>query len=130
MSPNSPQESASLTPSLAEALYHHAVDGLAAGDLPTAIAGFRASLGADPEYVDSAHGLIHALKDAGQLDEAVTTARKLIAAHPDDVLAHTSLSILYQRQGKIPEAEAAATRAKLLGWKKQLRDQKDAESRA
>src|SRR5271170_439685 len=126
MAPSSPQESASLTPSLAERLYHQAVDGLAAGDLPTAISGFRASLAADPEYTDAAHGLMHALKDAGQLDEAVAVARSLVTTHPDDVLAHTSLSILYQRQGNIPEAEAAATRAKLLGWKSQLRDQKEA----
>ncbi len=34
MAPISPPESASLTPSLAEVLYHQAVDGLAAGDLP------------------------------------------------------------------------------------------------
>ncbi len=129
MPPNFSPESASLTPSLAEVRYHEAVDSLATGDLPTAIAGFRASLAADPEYIDSAHGLIHALKDAGQLDEAVAIAQNLIATHPDDVLAHTSLSILHQRQGNIPEAEAAATRAKLLGWKIQLRERKEAESR-
>jgi Tfp pilus assembly protein PilF len=116
--------------SLAEARYHEAVDSLAAGDLSAAAAGFRASLAADPGYTDAAHGLMHALKEAGQLDEAVSIAQKLIAADPDDILAHTSLSILYQRQGKIPEAEAAATRAKLLGWKQQLREQKEAESRA
>ena len=129
MSPNS-QESATFSTSLAEVRYHGAVDSLAAGDLPTAIAGFRASLAADAEYVDAAHGLMHALKDAGQLDEAVLVARSLIAAHPDDILAHTSLSILYQRLGNIPEAEAAGMRAKLLGWKSQLREQKDAESQA
>ena len=53
-----------------------------------------------------------------------TQVEKLIAANPDDVLAYTSLSILYQHQGKIAEAEAAATRAKLLGWKQQLRESK------
>jgi hypothetical protein len=37
------------------------------------------------------------------------------------VLAYTSLSILYQRKGLIEEAEAAALKAKLLGWKQQLR---------
>jgi Flp pilus assembly protein TadD len=129
MSPDSPQECATLAPSLAELRYHEAVDSLAMADLPTAIAGFRASLAADPEYTDAAHGLIHALKDAGRLDEAVVIARNLIAAHPNDILAHTSLSILYQRQGNVPDAEAAATRAKLLGWKNQLREQKEAESR-
>ena len=119
-----------LTRSLAEARYYEAVDWLATGDLPAAIAGFRASLAADPDYSDAAHGLMHALKIAGQFDEAVVIAQGLIARDPEDVLACTSLSILYQHQGKIPEAEAAATRSKLMGWKKQLREQKEAESRA
>lgn len=130
MSPASQPDSASPAPSIAEAHYHEAVDSLASGNLPAAIAGFRASLTADPAYSDAAHGLLHALKNSGQIDEAVVIAQNLIAADPDDVLAYTSLSILYQHQGKIPEAEAAAMRAKLLGWKKQLREQKVAESRA
>jgi tetratricopeptide (TPR) repeat protein len=117
-----------LTPSdttrkLAEDYYHTAVESLANGDLKAAIHGFRASLAADPGFADAAHGLIHALKDAAEYDEAVAVTQRLIADDPDDVLAHTSLSILYQHQGRIAEAEAAATRAKLLGWKKQLREE-------
>jgi tetratricopeptide (TPR) repeat protein len=115
----------SLTPTArkqAEDYYHAAVENLADGDLEAAIRGFRTSLEADPAFADAAHGLIHALKDAGQYDEAVIVTQQLIAADPDDVLAYTSLSILYQHQGRIAEAEAAATRAKLLGWKKQLRE--------
>ena len=111
------------TRKLAEDRYHAAVESLANGDLTAAIHGFRASLEADPAFADAAHGLIHALKDATEYDEAVAVAQQLIAADPDDVLAHTSLSILYQHQGKIAEAEAEATRAKLLGWKKQLREE-------
>ena len=130
MSPASQPDRAGPAPSIAEAHYYDAVDSLATGDLPTAIAGFRASLAAEPAYADAAHGLMHALKAAGEFDEAVVIAQNLIAANPDDVLAHTSLSILYQHQGKISEAEAAATRAKLTGWKKQLREQKEIESRA
>jgi len=116
--------------SLAEELCDAAIGKLADGDLRAAIDGFRASLAADPEFRDAAHGLIHALKIAGELDEAISHAKHLIATDPDDVLAYTSLSILYQHQGKIPEAAAAATRAKLLGWKQQLREQKEAEGRA
>jgi tetratricopeptide (TPR) repeat protein len=114
---------------LAETRYYEAVDSLANGDFPAAISAFRGSLEADPSYSDAAHGLLHALRAAGKLDEAVAVAQQIIAADPDDVLAHTSLSILYQNQGKIAEAEAAATRAKLLGWKRELREQKEAQSR-
>jgi tetratricopeptide (TPR) repeat protein len=106
---------------LAENRYHEAIDNLAAGDFPAAIVGFRASLEADPSYADAAHGLLHALKAAGHLDDAVAVAQQLIAADPDDILAHTSLSILYQKKGMIPEAEEEGNKARILGWKQQLK---------
>ena len=106
---------------LAEDFYDAAIDRMAEGDYGAAIEGFRASLAADSAFRDAAHGLIHAFKGAGQLDEAIRVAQQLIADDSDDPLAYTSLSILYQHQGKIAEAEAAGLRAKLLGWKQQLR---------
>ena len=106
---------------LAEELYDAAIEQMAEGNLRAAIDGFRASRAEDAGFRDAAHGLIHALKHAGELDEAIRVTQELIAADPDDVLAYTSLSILYQHQGKIAEAEAAGVRAKLLGWKEQLR---------
>jgi tetratricopeptide (TPR) repeat protein len=114
---------------LAEAHYDAAIEKLAEGDLRAAIEGFRASLTADAGFRDATHGLIHALKNAGELDEAIAVTQELIATDPEDVLAHTSLSILYQHQGKIAEAEAASTRAKLLGWKQQLREDKEGGGR-
>jgi len=113
----------------AESGYDQAVEDMSHGKLEKAIAGFRAALAADPDFSDATHGLIHALKNAGRLDEAVEVTQALIAANPDDVLAHTSLSILYQQQGKVPEAEAAALKAKLLGWKHQLREQPASENK-
>lgn len=105
------------------------MDHLAEGDSQAAIEGFRASLAADVEFRDAAHGLINALKDAGEYDDAISVAQELADADPDDVLVHTSLSILYQHQGRIAEAETEAMRAKLLGWKQQLREQKATEGR-
>ena len=55
-------------------------------------------------------------------DQAISVARELIVRDPDDPLAHTSLSILYQHKEMIPEAEAEALKAKLLGWKHELRE--------
>jgi XTP/dITP diphosphohydrolase len=119
--------SASVSPEasrpLAEQSYDRAVEDLANGNYEQAISGFRAALTIDPTFADARHGLIHALKSAGKIDEAVAVTEALLAADPDDTLAHTSLSILYQHQGRIPEAEAAALRAKLSGWKQQLREQ-------
>jgi Flp pilus assembly protein TadD len=45
----------------------------------------------------------------------------LTALTPDDPLAHTALSISLQQAGHIPEAEAAAARARVLEWRAQLR---------
>ncbi len=67
--------------------------------------------------------ILRALQDAGAYDEGIAAAQALAERSPDDVLAYTALSILYQHKGLIPEAEQAATRAKLLSWKQQLRAQ-------
>lgn len=104
-----------------EDTYYDAIDRVADGDLPGAIAAFRACLADDPSMLDAMHGLIRALKDYGEVDEAIRVAIRLSEIDPEDVLAHTSLSILYQHKGMIPEAEAEALKAKLLGWKHQLR---------
>ena len=37
------------------------------------------------------------------------------------LLAYTSLSVLYQKKGMIPEAEAEANKARILGWKQHLK---------
>ena len=76
----------------------------------------------DPDLLEAMHGLIRALQDGGEYDQAIAVAHDLIARDPDDPFAHTSLSILYQHKGMIPDAEAAALKAKLLGWKLELRE--------
>jgi len=109
----------------AEDQYYDAIEKVANGDLAEAAEGFRACLETDPAFLDAMHGLIRALQDLGELDEAIRVSLRLVEIDPDDVLAHTRLSILYQHKGMIPEAEAEALKAKLLGWKHQLRHPKD-----
>jgi Flp pilus assembly protein TadD len=106
---------------LAEKMYGEAIDLVAAGESLAASAKFRESLLADPTFLDPLHGLVRALQDSGQYEQAIGAALELIALDPDDPLAHTSLSILYQHQGMVSEAEAEALKAKLLGWKHDLR---------
>ncbi len=92
-----------------------------AGDAAGAVERFEAVLQHEPANAEARHGLIRALEDAGRIDEALDAALHLIAADPDDVLAVTRLSMLYQHKGMIAEAEAAAAKAKILGWKHELR---------
>jgi Tfp pilus assembly protein PilF len=110
--------------STAEELYHQGLDRLAEGDAAGAAQNLRRCLEVDPGMLDAMHGLIRALQDSGEYDAAIAVAHRLLQVDPEEVLAHTSLSILYQHKGMIAEAEAEALKAKLLGWKQQLRQSK------
>jgi len=109
----------------AESLYYTALDAIEAGDPAAAVHACREALAVDPGFLDAMHALIRAHQDAGNFDEGIAVAQELAALDPEDVLAWTSLSILHQRKGMIAEAEAAALKAKLLGWKEQLRAKRD-----
>ena len=105
----------------AEHHYYAALDLFAEGHHEQAVEEYTKSLTADPTYTEAMHGLARALQDLGRLDEAIAVARRIGELDPDDVLAHTSLSVLYQRKGMIPEAEAEGNKARILGWKQQLK---------
>jgi len=105
----------------AESHYYAALDHVAEGRDEQAIDEYNQSLAADPTFTDAIHGLSRALQNLNRLDEAIEVSKQISALDPDDVLAHTSLSILYQKKGMIPEAEAEANKARILGWKQQLK---------
>jgi tetratricopeptide (TPR) repeat protein len=105
----------------AEDLYYSALDLMAEGHLENAVAAYRESLNADPAFTEAMHGLARALQDLQRFDEAIEVAKRIEEIDPDDVLAHTSLSVLYQKKGMIPEAEAEGAKARVLGWKQQLK---------
>jgi len=115
--PSSPENAREL----AENHYYAALDLVLAGDHEQAVAEYRRALAADPKFIDAMHGLSRALQDLGRFDEAIEVARKISEIDPDDILAHTSLSILYQKKGMVPEAEAEGNKARVLGWKQQLK---------
>lgn len=106
----------------AEDFYYHALDLMAEGNLEKAAAAYNESLQADPTFTEAMHGLARALQDLERFDEAIEVAKRIAQLDPDDVLAHTSLSVLYQKKGMIPEAEAEGAKARVLGWKQQLKD--------
>ncbi len=79
--------------------YYAALDLVAEGDHEGAVAEYQKSLDADPNFTEAMHGLSRALQDLNRLDEAIAMAKKISEIDPDDVLAHTSLSVLYQKKG-------------------------------
>jgi tetratricopeptide (TPR) repeat protein len=108
----------------AEDHYYAALDLFAEGKQEEAIAQFRRSIEIDPTFTDALHGLARAYQDSARFDDAIEVAKKIAELDPDDILAHTSLSILYQKKGMIPEAEAEGNKARILGWKQQLKEKK------
>ena len=105
----------------AEDHYFAALDLVSEGEQERAVEEYQRSLAADPTFTAAMHGLARALQDLGRLDEAIAAAKRISEIDPDDVLAYTSLSVLYQKKGMIPEAEAEGAKARVLGWKQQLK---------
>ena len=113
----------------ADAFSHRGMELLAAGSPKEAAQAFRAAIETDPAHVEAHHGLVRALRDARNHDQSIAAALALTALTPNDPLAHTALSISLQHAGRIPEAEAAAGRARILEWKIQLQSSPDVEHR-
>ena len=105
----------------AEDHYYTAIDLFSEGKHEEALTEYQQSLDADPTFTEAMHGMSRTLQDLGRLDDAITVAKKISEVDPDDVLAHTSLSVLYQKKGMIPEAEDEGNKARILGWKQQLK---------
>src|SRR5260370_41169754 len=106
----------------AENHYYAALDLFADGDHERALDEYRQSIAADPAFTEALHGMARTLQDLDRLDDAIEVSKQIAELDPDDVLAHTSLSVLYQKKGMVPEAEAEATKARVLGWKQLLKE--------
>jgi len=112
MSSTSAQHSASLA--------QQGMDLLASGQAIEASRVFREAIAVDSSNLEAHHGLVRALRDAGHFEQSIAAGLALTALTPNDPLAHTALSISLQHGGHVPEAEAAAARARVLEWKIQL----------
>ncbi len=105
----------------AEDHYYAALDLFADGEHDGALEEYRKSIEADPTFTEALHGMARSLQDLERLDEAIEVSKRITEIDPDDILAHTSLSVLYQKKGMVPEAESEANKARVLGWKQQLK---------
>jgi len=106
-----------------EELYDRAIDLFADGKLDEAIETYHAAIALDADYADAWHGLAMAYSELKQHDKAIDAGRRLVELLPEDTLAHTSLSRFYQAAGMVPEAEAEGAKARMLDWKRQLKEQ-------
>jgi Tfp pilus assembly protein PilF len=102
--------------STAHELYDLAVDLRDQGDKPGAVAKLEDAIRLDPAFAIG-HGMLAKLyADLAESDKAIAHAKKVVELEPDDAFSYTALSVIYQRCGRIPEAE----HAKAMAWQKQM----------
>lgn len=95
----------------ADSLYDEAVSLRDRGDKAAAIAKLEEAVALDDKFA-LGHGLLAKLyADLADSDNAIRHARRVVELEPDDTFSYTALSVIYQRCGKIPEAEEAKARA-------------------
>jgi tetratricopeptide (TPR) repeat protein len=114
----------SSSPRPAEEHYYAGIDFFGEGKLAEAIAEYDQALAIDPKFCDALHGLAQAYHAQQDFDRTIESAHRILALDPEDILAWTTISRAYQRKNMIPEAEEAGNKARILGWKQQLREQK------
>jgi Flp pilus assembly protein TadD len=99
-------------------LYDEATELRDKGDKDGAIAKLNEAVALDPGYA-LGHGMLAKLHaDLAHADEAIFHARRVVELEPNDVFSYTALSVIYQRCGRIPEAEEAKAKAyyKQMGY--------------
>jgi Flp pilus assembly protein TadD len=104
-----------------QGLIGNAVKAFIAGKFDDACALYEQILAQHPDHPGALKGLAMTNAQAGRFDEAVRWATKLTEAAPEDAMSWTTLSMLLQKAGKIKEAEDAQAKARVLGWKAQLK---------
>jgi Tfp pilus assembly protein PilF len=80
-------------------------------DFAGALKDFELALETGPQYANVLQSIAHVYEKLGDYDAALEYGRKAVEHNPGDFLAHTSLSMFYQRKGMITEAEAEKARA-------------------
>jgi len=97
-----------------EELYDEADRLKDAGDLEGAVARLNELVAQAPDYA-LAHSALAVLY--GRLrrhDDAIRHAQRVCELEPNDPFSFTAMSVTYQRAGRIPEAEDAMARARMM----------------
>jgi len=97
-------------------LYDQAADLRDGGDKEAAVTKLEEAVAIDPGFAVG-HGMLAKLHaDLAHAEKAIAHAVKVAELEPDDPFSFTALSVIYQRCGRIPEAE----HAKAMAYQKQM----------
>lgn len=97
-----------------EELYDVADQLKEAGKLEEAVAKFQELVAQDPAYSLAHSALAVVLTKLGRHSEAIGHGLKVCELEPRDPFSFTAMSVTFQRAGRIPEAEDAMARARML----------------
>jgi len=91
------------------------------GETDAALARLARATEAVPASFEAWHATAEILFNARRFDEALAAAERAHALRPDDIFINTSLSRIWMERGDKPRAEHFGARARVLGWKDQLK---------
>lgn len=94
--------------------YDEAIKLKDAGKLAEAAAKLLGILESEPNHVLTHSALAVILQKLGQNEDALGHARRVTELEPNDPFSFTQLSVISVRCGKIPEAEDAMARSRML----------------
>jgi tetratricopeptide (TPR) repeat protein len=97
-----------------EQLYDEADKLKDAGKLDEAAAKLNELVAQDANYALAHSALAVVYTKLKRHDEAIAHAQRVCQLEPRDAFSFTALSVTYQRAGKIPEAEDAMARARMV----------------
>lgn len=97
-----------------DTMYDEAIKLKDGGNLEGAVAKLLDLVVQDPKYVLAHSALAVQLQKLGRYDEAIQHALRVVELEPHDQFSFTQLSVICQRCGKIPEAEAAMEKARMM----------------
>ena len=105
-----------------QALIDDATFDYTMGDIDTALTKLDQAVGAAPDAFAAWHAKAEICFHARRFDDALAAAEKAHALRPDDVFINTTLSRVWMEKGDKATAERFGARAKVLGWKDQLKE--------
>jgi Flp pilus assembly protein TadD len=98
------------------------------GEEEKAISALREALSFYPESFAIHHALAEVHFSLRQLDDALRHAEKAGDIQPGDIHIHTSLSRIWMERGDKEKAESFGAKARMLGWKEQLKEDPEAST--
>ena len=108
-----------------QTLIEEATLDYALGDAEAALAKLDQAIALAPDSFEAWHALAEINFSLRRLEAALAAAERAHALRPDDLFINTTLSRIWMERGDKAAAEKFGARAKVLGWKEQLRNPGD-----